>query len=151
MFVVGLLMARGIPNLNLDDNHKELHFNQTGGLKYSWDEATLTGVLRAWPMIVFSFGCQAQVISIFEDLPVPESKRTVGRFMTIVWAACSANTALVVFTGLFGVLAFPYQHLQGDVLKMLPPDSPEATISRACLSLSLVFMSPLLVWPIRIR
>ena len=55
--------------------------NGTGGGGSIWWNPTLDGVLEATPLIVFSFGCQAQVIPLFNAMPPREQTTRQVCFM----------------------------------------------------------------------
>lgn len=133
----------------LDYNRGDGRGNSSGNSSSSvqWWAPTFDGVLEAVPLIVFSFGCQAQVIPLFNALP--PRLQTTRSFMPVIVTAPALYGLMVTVVGLFGVLAFPGIKISGDVMQGFPATSVPAVTGRAALSVALTLMMPLLMWPNR--
>ena len=116
---------------------------------------------------IYSFACQFQLMSIFQDLrtrlhdgartghstspslataaasPVP-----CVRFDAVVGAAVSGMFCLFGLTGVLGVLAFPGVELSGDILATLD-SKPLGPAVRGCLAVAIGLSGPLMIHPTR--
>lgn len=130
---------------------KGLHAVQTPNKSITdleWFHFDVQQFLGVAPILVYSLGCQVQVLPIFWELP--KELRTPGTFRTIAFISVGSCLFLFCAVGICGVLAFDEgSSLPGDIVKAFPHGSGEAMAIRAALSVSLMLMCPLLVWPTR--
>lgn len=104
-------------------------------------------LLSIAPIIVYSLGCQVQAVQLFQEL-TPGPGKSPGKFLA--WVCAPAVIACVVLfgaTGSFGAIATEGA-ADGDVLRSLPPGTWFA-VGRVAVGLSLVFIQPLMIFPIR--
>ena len=115
---------------------------------------------------IYSFACQFQLMSIFQDLrsrlessSSSSSSSTVAtavtasspprvRFGAVVGGAVGGMICLFGLTGIFGVLAFPGVQVSGDILKTLDT-KPLGPAVRGCLAVAIGLSGPLMIHPTR--
>jgi amino acid permease len=120
------------------------------------DRDELNALGSAFPVILFAFGCQFQLIDIYRGVEAArvQSKHTTAslavrtgssHFVPVIVAACSSMLVLFALTGVFGVLAFPGQVIEGDILTMLASKGALGDVSRGLLIVACILAAPLLV------
>jgi len=115
-----------------------------------------TKMLTKLPPIMYAFGCQIQIYSIFysvEDSRVSISSRGgVGglmSFMPVIVAAPTCMALCFSCVGSFGVMAFPGEDIDGDVLKNLSNKGDLGQVARCLLIIAVLLAAPLIVFPAR--
>jgi amino acid permease len=116
----------------------------------------------AIPVILYAFGCQIQIFDIYESigrttsrgLKEAKTRKTsfieIRYFVPVMLAAVTLMVLLFSFTGIFGILSFPNQVIEGDVLKNLESKGIMGSIARGMLVLACILAAPLIVNPTQI-
>jgi amino acid permease len=137
-------------------NHNGTNATNTSVVWWPTDERDeLSALGSAFPVILFAFGCQFQLIDIYRGVEASRLQsehatslgvsRGSSHFFPVVLAACSSMLVLFALTGVFGVLAFPGQDIAGDILTMLASKGVLGNVARGLLIVACILAAPLLV------
>eukprot|EP00939_MAST-03C_sp_MAST-3C-sp1_P003929 g3929.t1 len=105
-------------------------------------------IAKALPVILYSFGCQFQIIDIYYSF----GRGGVSTFTPVICIAVSLMFCLFSVCGVFGVAAFADQgndDIDGDVLKVLGKKGHLGKVSSIVLVGACVLAAPLIVLPAR--
>jgi len=121
------------------------------------DTFSLKKMATSLPPIIYAFGCQIQIFSIFysvEDSRASISSRGgVGglvSFLPVIIGACTLMIICFGCVGFFGVLSFPGKKIDGDVLNMLNDKGKNlGHAARGLLVFAVMLAAALIVFPAR--
>lgn len=113
----------------------------------SWDELvhfTPNGFLSSFPIFVFAYSCQPNVLPIYVEL----QRRSVKRMHKVIRRSLYFAAILYVFVGMFGYLTF-MDGTCGNVLQNDFKKHPEVIVSAVTICISCMFTLPMCVFAFR--
>ena len=139
MISIGLLVIAAMHHVQLD-----VESHQTYALAdMLWPADGARSVLVACPIVLFAFNCQANVSSIYEELPRKESMRGVTR------TSMSFCAVIYLVMGLIGMWDFGPSVLPNILANYHNPKYVYLQIAFASMAIALIMAFPLNVFPAR--
>eukprot|EP01138_Halocafeteria_seosinensis_P001629 gb/GECG01001670.1/.p1 GENE.gb/GECG01001670.1/~~gb/GECG01001670.1/.p1 ORF type:complete len:577 (+),score=40.88 gb/GECG01001670.1/:1-1731(+) len=141
LYLVFWLVIQGSEHVESDDISKRSRTHTVGFDFWS--------IIDVAPIIVYSLGCQVQAVALYHELP--KEFRRPPRFLKLVCVpATILCLILYISTGSLGMFAVNQSSpLSGDILSDLPVHDASATVVQFAVAISLITVSPVIVWPIR--
>ena len=112
-----------------------------------WDDLvhlTPSGFLSSFPIFVFAYSCQPNVLPIYVEL----QRRSVRRMHKVIRRSLYFAASLYVFVGIFGFLTF-MEGTCGNVLQNDYRHHPEIIVSAVSICISCVFTLPMCIFAFR--
>lgn len=112
-----------------------------------WDDLvhfTPNGFLSSFPIFVFAYSCQPNVLPIYVEL----QRRSVRRMHKVIRRSLYFAASLYVFVGIFGFLTF-MDGTCGNVLQNNYKQHPEIIISAVSICISCIFTLPMCIFAFR--
>ena len=124
-----------------------------------WPDETpaLVDVVVCFNTFIYAFACQVQLPPIFYDFTDRDSRdrgvdrlspSTLASFVTVALGASTLQASLFTALGFMGVVAFPGQHVNSDILVTLN-SKPLGGLAHGCLIVATVLATPLILFPAR--
>ena len=113
----------------------------------SWDNLvhfTPNGFLSSFPIFVFAYSCQPNVLPIYVEL----QRRSVRRMHKVIRRSMYFAATLYIFVGMFGYLTF-MDGACGNVLQNDYKRHPEIILSAVTICVSCTFTLPMCVYAFR--
>ena len=141
LYLVFWLIIQGEKNI---ENH---HTSEKS--RHHTTEFSFWNLIDIAPIIVYSLGCQVQAVALYREMPI--HLRHPVRFVKLVSTpAIILCLVLYISAGSLGMFAIDQQkEISGDVLSDLPTNLISASIVQFAVGISLVTVSPVIIWPIR--
>ena len=110
-------------------------------------ESRIATIGTAVPVILYAFGCQIQIFSIYESVGQKKMPGGVRHFVPVLVGAVALMVVLFSLVGVFGYYTFEGAQIDGDVLKSLMTKGTLGNVARGMLVLACLLAAPLIVNP----
>jgi len=110
-------------------------------------ESRIATIGTAVPVILYAFGCQIQIFSIYESVGQKKMPGGVRHFVPVLVGAVALMVVLFSLVGVFGYYTFEGSQIDGDVLKSLMTKGTLGNVARGMLVLACLLAAPLIVNP----
>ena len=105
---------------------------------------TPNGFLSSFPIFVFAYSCQPNVLPIYVEL----QRRSVRRMHKVIRRSLYFSATLYIFVGMFGYLTF-MEGTCGNVLQNDYEKHPEIIVAAVSICISCIFTLPMCVYAFR--